>query len=143
MSNKKKREKAATKQAEIDKRKKLIEEMREKIGVHKLRYENHSIVSDVDNQMWGNFATPGHRVHINVSACFLGPSTYDGKIEGKVYMTVRANWDDSCALSKHIYSDDVEELLATFNEYKALAESIPATTNWRWYVDRGFKYYQV
>jgi hypothetical protein len=141
MSNKKKRENAALKLAEAEKRQKLINEMNSAIGINKYRYSNHSTVSDVDNEMWGHFALPGHRVEINVSACFLGPT--GDKIEGKVYTTVRANWDDSCALSKHIYSGDVEEIIATFNEYKALAESIPETTNWRWYVDRGFKYYQV
>ena len=143
MSNKKKREKAAAKQAEIDKRKKLIEEMNDKIGINKYQYDKHSTVSDVDNQMWGNFANPGHQVKIHVAACSYGSGSINGEILGKVWMTVRANWDDSCALSKHIYSDNVDELIATFNEYKALAESIPATTNWRWYVDRGFKYYQV
>lgn len=143
MSNKRKKEKAAAKQAEIDKRKQLIDEMNAKVGINKYNYENYSTVSDVDNDMWGHFAMPGHRVCIHVAACSYGSGSPYEKIQGKVYITARANPDDSCALSKHIYSDNVEELLATFNEYKALAESVPDTTNWRWYVDRGFKYYQV
>lgn len=143
MSNKKKREKAAAKQAEIDKRKKLIEEMNSKVGISKYNYENYSTVSDADNDMWGHFTMPGHRVRIHVAACSYGSGSLHGKIQGKVWITVRANPDDSCALSKHIYSEDVDEIISTFNEYKALAESVPETTNWQWYVDRGFKYYQV
>jgi hypothetical protein len=143
MSNKKKREKAAAQQAEVEKRKRLIEEMNAKIGFNKYNYENYSTASDIDNEMWGYFAEPGHRVRIHVAACSYGSYLPHEKIQGKVWMTVRANPDDSCALSKHIYSEDVDEIIATFNEYKALAESVPETTNWRWYTERGFKYYQV
>lgn len=118
-------------------KKKLIEEMCSVIGTNEYVYDNNSTVNDVNNPMWGNFVTPG-QVKIHVAA-----HAYGDELKGKVWITVRANWDDSCALSKHIYSDNVDELIATFNEYKALAESVPETTNWRWYTDHGFKYYQV
>ena len=118
--------------------KKLIKEMCSTIGVNKYMYDNHSTVSDVDNQMWGKFAMDGHKVKIHVAA-----HAYSNELKGKVWMTVRANCDDSRALSKHIFSDNVDELIATFNEYKALAESVPETTDWQWYIDHGFRYYQV
>ena len=137
MSNKKKREKAAAKLAELERRKLLIAELNSR----KYDYSKDAVVSDVDNELWGEFVRPHHAVHIHVAACYCGVGTDKG--EGKVFMTVRANPYNSCALSKHMYSENLEEIIAKFNEYKAFVENIPETTNWKWYTDRGFKYYQV
>lgn len=137
MSNKKKSVKTENKNTELEKRIQLISEL--KSG--KYNYTKYSVVSDKNNEMWGYFYQPKHSVRIHVAACYCGFGVDKG--EGKVYMTVRANPDDSCALSKHLYSENLDEIIAKFQEYKSFAENIPETTNWRWFIDRGFQYYQV
>ena len=136
MSNKKKREKATEMSLELKKRKQLIE----KLNSRQCNYTRYIVVSDKDNGLWGEFMHDC-KVRVHIATCYCGTSTDKGK--GKVYMTVRANPNDSRALSKHMYSEDLEEVVAKFYEYKALAESMPEIIDWNWYIERGFKYYQV
>jgi hypothetical protein len=137
MSNKKKREKTAAKLSELERRQRLIAELESR----KYDYSKDFIVSDTDNELWGEFIRPNHNVHIHLAACYCGITVDKG--EGKVFMTVRANPYSSCALSKHMYSEDLEEVINKFYEYKNFVENIPETTNWSWYIEHGFKYYQV
>jgi hypothetical protein len=143
MSNKKKKAKAEAQQIELERRKHLIANALSDLGTDDLRYDTTSIASDYENPLWGKFTLSEHILQIHVAAYFYDPITDADKIRGKAWMTVRANADDSCALSKHIYADNVDEIIKTFHAYKELAENIPPSTDWTWYKDHGFKYYQV
>lgn len=131
--SKKKKDKETAKKAEEQRRKSLIDDIN--YPSKKYQYSRTSIASDNDNPLWGYFALPGHQVTINIMTSYCG-NIWNGF--GKVMMTVRANWDRDSALTKYLESNNPDELVAKFNEYKTFAEGIPATTNWRWYVDRGF-----
>ena len=136
MSNKKKREKAAASQAESKKRKQLIAELNSR----QYNYTRYVVVSDKNNGLWGDF-THIDKVRVHIATCYCGASAEKG--EGKVYMTVRANPHDSCALSMHMYSNNLEDVVSKFDEYKALTEGMPETIDWNWCIEHGFKYYQV
>ena len=131
--SKQKKEKDTSKKVEEQHRKALIADIN--WPSNKYQYSRISIASDTDESLWGYFELPGHQVRISIVTSYCG-NTWNGS--GKVMMTVRANADRDSALTKYFESRDPEELVAKFEEYKAFAETIPETTNWRWYVERGF-----
>lgn len=136
MSNKKAKEKLAAKSAELKKRKQIVADM----NSHQYRYSRYVTVGNKNNGLWGKFVHLD-KVHIHIATCYCGATIDKGK--GKVYMTVRANPDDSRALSQHMYSDDLEAVVAKFDEYVNLAKSVPENADWDWYIAHGFQYDQV
>lgn len=96
------------------------------------QYDLSKMVKVNDGHMW-NPCYPGHfaRVHLNI--CYMPNTPFSN-----TYLVV-SGMDDTF-VEKRFESDDLEELIVKWNEYRKIYDSIPETTNLRWYLDRGFVY---
>lgn len=47
---------------------------------------------------------------------------------------------DDTALEMRFSSSDLEELKEKWHKLKSIYDSIPLTTNWQWFLDKGFTF---
>ena len=106
--------------------KKKLERERQKLFHEKY---NISKMTKVNDDWYPTY--PKHEVSVHL---FI--SWFDFKDSGFVGLVI-AGMDDYCVAKKYD-SKDINELIEKWDEYKKIYDSIPQTTNKRWYLDRGF-----
>lgn len=85
-----------------------------------------------DPEMWCP-AYPNNQVELNLGLFYSGTHEFSN-----TYLYV-SGMDDT-ALEMRFSSSDLEELKEKWHKLKSIYDSIPLTTNWQWFLDKGFTF---
>lgn len=94
-------------------------------------YHTSKMVKVNDPDMWCP-AFPNSEVLMHIGLSYSEKSNFNN-----VFLVV-AGMDDT-ALELRYKSNSFKELQEVWEEYKCIYDNIPHITNFKWYVDRGFK----